>query len=123
MTLTLNEHSGKYQIRSYQAGIIQINDKTFTQSIILTPQTLITDWPPQTLIELTTTHLTIFSTLRPSILLIGTGSTLQFPRMSLYGELINAGIGVEIMTTSAACRTYNALASENRHVAAALIIK
>ena len=59
----------------------------------------------------------------PEILLIGTGDQLTFPLLEIYGDLINAGIGVEIMDTHAACRTYNALTSENRNVAAALIIR
>ncbi|MFB0916174.1 MAG: MTH938/NDUFAF3 family protein, partial [Burkholderiaceae bacterium] len=36
---------------------------------------------------------------------------------------IAAGIGIETMDTLAACRTYNVLASEDRHVIAALIIE
>jgi uncharacterized protein len=35
--------------------------------------------------------------------------------------LIGAGIGVEVMATPAACRTYNVLLAEGRRVAAALI--
>jgi uncharacterized protein len=60
--------------------------------------------------------------LQPDILLLGTGETLVFPDISLYGELINAGIGVEIMNSHAGARTFNALTSENRHVVAALLM-
>jgi len=51
------------------------------------------------------------------------GITLQFPALETYGDLINHGIGIEIMDTAAACRTYNALTAENRQVAAALILR
>ena len=86
------------------------------------PNQLITDWTPQTFAELSSEHFNIIQQLRPDILLIGCGSTLQFPSPRMYGALINAGIGVEIMDTHAACRTYNALTAENRNVAAALVI-
>lgn len=121
--LTLDENSAKYQIRAYKPGYIQVNEQVLTHSLVVTPDRLIADWPPQSLAELKQEHLDCILTLRPTILLIGTGATLEFPDISLYGHLINQGIGVEIMGTSAASRTYNALTAEGRLVAAALIIK
>ena len=83
---------------------------------------MVTDWPPQTLNELTAAHLEIIISLRPAIFLLGVGSHLTFPSVDIYGELLNQGIGVEIMDTSAACRTYTVLTAEERNVIAALII-
>jgi len=123
MTLILDDNSAHYQIRAYKPGTIKINDQTFTHSIIVTPQQLFDTWPPQKINELEQKHLDIIKNLKPAILLIGTGTSLHFPPLEVYGDLINAGIGVEIMNTSAACHTYNALTSEERNVAAALIIK
>jgi len=120
--LTLDENNAKYQIRGYKPGYIQVNEQIFTHSLVVTANTLIEEWPPQSLAELQKEHLDCILTLRPSILLIGTGATLEFPDISLYGHLINQGIGVEVMDTSAASRTYNALTAEGRLVAAALII-
>jgi uncharacterized protein len=40
----------------------------------------------------------------------------------VYQALIAAGIGVEVMDSSAAARTYNIIAAEGRRVAAALIL-
>lgn len=122
MTLTLDDNAAQYQIRAYQPGMIQVNENTFTRSLIITPHQLIDDWPPQTLHDLTHDHLKVVKTLKPTILLIGTGESLIFPSIDIYGDLINEKIGVEIMDTRAACRTYNALAAENREVVAALII-
>jgi len=121
-TLELDENHAHYQIRSYQPGRIHINDKILTQSLIITPDQLIENWTPQTIQELTENCFTNIIDLHPDILLIGTGSQLEFIPLKLYGELMKLGIGVEIMNTQAACRTYNALASEERNVAAALII-
>ncbi len=123
MPLTLDENSANYQIRSYQPGQIQINDKIYPQSVIVAPRTLIPHWQPDTITELSPEHLTIILTLKPAILLIGTGEKLTFPPIEIYGDLINHGIGVEIMDTRAACRTYNALSAEDRNVVAALLIR
>ena len=123
MSLTLDDNNASYQIRGFTPGLIRVNDQTFTQSLILTPTELITDWPPQTIDELKYEHLAFILEKHPRIFILGTGETLQFPPLEIYGELINRQIGVEIMDTSAACRTYSALTAENRNVAAALIIR
>jgi uncharacterized protein len=123
MSLTLDDNHASYQIRAYKPGFIQINQETYTHSLIVSANNLIDNWAPQTLAELTIEHLRTAAELEPAILLIGTGETLQFPDLEIYGELINAGIGVEVMDTSAACRTYNILTAENRNVVAALIIR
>jgi len=120
--LTLDDNQAKYQIRAFEPGRIQINDIIFTQNLIITPTQLITDWQPTHVFALKKEDFDIFITLRPDILLVGVGSKLIFPPTEQYGHLINAGIGIEFMNTAAACRTYNALSSENRNVAAALIL-
>jgi len=121
-TLDLDPNQSSYQIRAFKPGMIQVNDKIITSSIIITPDELIENWQPQTLQELTVQSLEPVIALKPDILLIGTGSKLIFPPLETYGHLINLGIGVEVMDTSAACRTFNALSAENRRVAAALML-
>lgn len=122
MSLTLDENNATYQIRSYQPGRIQINDRLFHTSVIIAPEKLIEFWRPQKISDLLVSDFSIILTLRPAILLLGTGEKLQFPPISMYGELVNQGIGVEVMDTHAACCTYNALSAEGRDIVAALII-
>lgn len=122
-TLDLDDNRAQYQIRAYKPGLIKINEKTITSSVIISPDSLIENWAPQTIQEFSAASLAPVIAMKPDILLIGTGSTLVFLPVETYGDLINQGIGVEIMDTSAACRTFNALTSENRRVVAALIIK
>ncbi|WP_170472819.1 Mth938-like domain-containing protein [Ruegeria arenilitoris] len=55
------------------------------------------------------------------VLLIGTGAELTHIPADLRHALETAGIGVEIMNSPAACRTYNVLLSEGRRIALALI--
>lgn len=123
MDLKLDANPAHYQIRAYQPGKIQINNTIYAESIIVSPERLIEHWKPQHISQLTREDLTIISELSPAILLIGTGSSLEFPDLSVYGDLINEGIGIEVMDSGAACRTYNALTAENRNVVAAIIIK
>lgn len=55
------------------------------------------------------------------VLLVGTGAEIAHIPPDLRAALEEAGIGVEIMSSPAACRTYNVLLSEGRRVAAALL--
>ncbi len=109
-------------IRAYAPGRISINDRLLSASFILTPTTLIEDWPPQRFEDLTLEHLQMALDLEPEILLIGTGSVLRFPEARIMAEIQQRGIGLEVLDTAAACRTYNVLVSENRSVVAALLM-
>jgi len=122
-SLELDTHSAKYIIRAYQPGCIRVNDQDYHESLIITPEHLTYPWGPKNVAELSSEHLKIFIEIHPEILLIGTGETQSLLPISLYGDLINHGIGVEMMSTRSACYTYNALVAEKRHVAAALIAR
>jgi len=54
-------------------------------------------------------------------LLLGTGARQVFPTAEVRRAFADVGIGLEIMTTGAACRTYNVLLAEGRPVGAALL--
>jgi uncharacterized protein len=123
MLLAQDNPQGKYQIRNYRPGIITINELVYTESLIVTLTTLITPWPPRSVTELTQAHLMPLLEQHPTIVLLGTGSTGQFLSPSLLAPLFNQQIGVEVMDTAAACRTFNVLAAEGRNVAAALLIE
>ncbi len=77
----------------------------------------------QNIDELTADSLSMIAALKPDVVLIGTGSSHIIISAQIFGDLINQGIGVEVMETRAACRTFNALSAENRNVVAALIIR
>lgn len=54
-------------------------------------------------------------------LLFGTGLTLLQPSPALARAFEKVNVGLEVMDTGAACRTYNVLLGEGRAVAAALM--
>jgi uncharacterized protein len=122
MLLTQDTPQGKYQIQNYKPGSITVNDTVYTQSLIVTMSTLITSWPPRCVAELTQDHLLILLEQYPTIILLGTGQSGEFLPAALLAPLFNQQIGVEVMDTAAACRTFNVLAAEGRSVVAALLI-
>jgi uncharacterized protein len=54
-------------------------------------------------------------------LLLGTGAQQEEPPVPVRRAFTEAGMGLEAMSTGAACRTYNILLGEGRAVGAALI--
>lgn len=60
-------------------------------------------------------------TAKIDVLLLGMGAEIQALDPTLRAALEAAGIGVEIMATPPACRTYNVLLGEGRRIAAGLI--
>lgn len=55
------------------------------------------------------------------VILIGTGPEIAQIPASLRGALEDAGVGVEIMASAQACRTFNVLLGEGRRVGLALL--
>ncbi len=55
------------------------------------------------------------------VLFLGMGPEIGHAPSSFRDTLDEAGIGVEAMSSPAACRTYNVLLSEGRRIAVALI--
>ncbi len=122
MKFTMADEGDNYLIRSYGAGEVIINEYRHTRSVIVTPKQIIGDWPPQTFAELAPEHFSTLATLNPQLVILGTGANQQFPDPALYASLLERGVGVEVMATPSACRTYNILVTEGRKVAAALLL-
>jgi uncharacterized protein len=109
-------------IRAYAAGRITINDEIICSSVIVTPERIIRDWLPASFGELEPRHMARLQELQPEVIVLGTGIRLCFPGAEFTADLLSRGIGVEIMDTNAACRTYNILLSDDRRVVAALLM-
>ena len=122
MRFSLDSDLNHYSITSYGPDWVRVGEHEFRRSLIVTPERLVTDWPPQTFGNLVEAHFEVIAGLEPEIVLLGTGSRQRFPRWPLIGSLLARGVGVEIMDTAAACRTYNIIMLEGRRVAAALLL-
>ena len=55
------------------------------------------------------------------VLFVGMGAEIAHLPSDLRARLEGAGLGVEVMNSPAACRTYNVLLSEGRRVALAVL--
>jgi len=109
-------------IRACKPGEIQIKATIYTQSLVVAANALREDWPLSDIAALEESHIELILEQEPELILLGTGNRLVFPSPENLRCLIESGIGYEIMDTAAACRTYNVLVAEDRHVVAGLII-
>jgi Uncharacterized conserved protein len=109
-------------VRGYGPGQLRIGETTHTTGVILTATTVIGPWRPATAEDIGADDLAPLLDLEPEIVLLGTGQRQHFPDPEVLRALYARRIGVEVMDTSAACRTFNLLVAEGRPVAAALIV-
>lgn len=108
-------------IQSWDQGRIRIQGQEYRQSILLGPDGL-KPWPITSFTDINAEALA--SLLYPEIelVLLGTGQRQQFLPVPLQAPFIQRGLGVEVMTSAAACRTWNVLLAEGRRLAAGIIL-
>lgn len=102
---------------------VSVNGHRHEQPLVVMAGQLRTDWGAETFDSLNEEHFNYFLALKPQVVLLGTGNQQRFAHPQLYRSLTEAGIGVECMNTAAACRTYNILIAEDRHVIAAILMR
>lgn len=122
MKLHLANAAGMNLFTGYGKSYVEINRQRYENSLIVLPGKIVKDWEIASFEHLATAHFEFLASLAPEIVLLGTGTRLRFPAPALTRSLVTAQIGLEIMDTAAACRTYNILATEGRKVAAALLL-
>ena len=122
MKFHLEQSGGRNAFTGYGEGYVAVNGQRHQASLVVGAERLITDWPARSVEALAADHLAAIVEMAPDIVLLGTGSRLQFPEAARLAPLYKAGIGVEVMDTPAACRTYNILMGEGRSVVAALVV-
>ena len=116
------ELSAKLVIRRVSEHSILVNDEEYSVSIALTPDTLLGTWEAAPIARLEEAHFGAVLDTSPEIVLLGTGPTCLFPPRELTFAFARKGIGLEVMDTAAAARTFNVLATEGRRVAAVLYL-
>jgi uncharacterized protein len=88
----------------------------------LTPEAIATGWVPSGFDGLAEADFAHLLSYKPEVVLFGAGSAIRFPHPRLTRALTDARVGLEVMDTPAACRTFNILAAEGRVVVAALLL-
>lgn len=122
MKIEREQAEGRNTFTGYGAGYVEINRARYHASLVVSGEEVITDWPAASLETLSADHFAAIVALAPEIVLLGTGATFRFPEQATLAPLYRAGIGVEVMDTPAACRTFNILQGEGRKVVAAVVV-
>jgi uncharacterized protein len=119
----LSNNSNLNVFTAHGTDYVQVNDQRFEQPVIVTPVQVLSDWSARSFDTLTEADFGHFLVLQPEVLLLGTGSQHRFAHPQLYRALTAAGIGVEFMSTPAACRTFNILSAEDRKVVVGILFE
>jgi uncharacterized protein len=102
---------------------IDINGVAYAASVVVAPEGPVQQWPVAAVEELTSLHFEQLSQSRPELVVLGTGIKQRFVHPQLAAVLATRRIGLEMMDTPAACRTYNVLMAEGRKVIGAFILQ
>jgi uncharacterized protein len=106
-------------VTAYGPGYIEINGARHTGNLILLPAS-VQHWNVAGFECLRPEDFDPVLSLKPELVLLGTGLRQRLAPPRLTASLARAGIALEAMDTKAACRTYNILVSDGRQVAGAL---
>ncbi len=120
MQLT-RESADVHVIHVWESGRMRVGNRWLTGHVIVAPDRIVPDWNVGDASRIAYEHLAPAIDLEPEIILLGTGAEAAIPDVGLIASLAKLSIGLEIMSTPAACRTYNVLVSEQRRVVAALL--
>lgn len=122
LKLHLNSPEGRYHFSGYGEDHVLVNGERLALGLVVSPTLLEREvFRGLAFEQLKIKHFEWLSRQGAEIVLLGTGTRLRFPPPSLTRPLIEAGIGLEVMDTGAACRTYNLLAAEGRKVLALIL--
>lgn len=121
MEFNLEVPQDQFFVRSVSEKGIRVHQDYFSQPFILSGQRIIPDWGISSVEDINEENLQALFELKPEVVLIGTGNTQVFLPPTTQIHFFRRGIGFEVMTTDAACRTFNVLISEGRQVVAALL--
>jgi uncharacterized protein len=110
-------------IDAYGGGGFRFAEMSHRGSLLILPDGVY-GWPPAAFDELTPESFAriLGQSKEIDFLLLGTGAQRLTPPPEISHAFLAAGIGLEIMDTGAACRTFNVLLQESRAVAAALLV-
>ncbi len=118
--MRINEVSltGRLPVDSYGPGGFRIDGAWHAGSVVLSPGGVHSFELP---IDLDTLAPLVAQADGLDVVLIGQGAEIAPLPAPLRAALEQAGIGVDVMSTASACRTYNMLLAEDRLVAAVLV--
>jgi uncharacterized protein len=121
MKLHSDSNDTSLRITAYDTQSVTVGEQQLSSNFIITTQALFIEVPRIEIQQLSWQALHQLHDLELDVLLVGTGANQQFPTGHFYAELSRERIGLEAMSSAAACRTFNILAGEDRRVAALIM--
>lgn len=115
--MRLNEvvYTDAKPVDGYGPGFFRIGGVVYEGSVLVLPNG-IAPWggytDPQPLLD---------AAAEVDVVFIGTGAEIAHIPADLRETLEGAGVGIDVMASASACRTYNVLLSEGRRVGLALL--
>ena len=111
MRLTEISFTEARPIDGYGPGFFRVGGQVMRGAVLVSP------WSSQGWGGLQDTAALLALADRIDVLFVGTGAEIAHVPADFRSTLEKAGIGVEVMNSPAACRTYNVLLSEGRLIA------
>jgi uncharacterized protein len=122
MQLNLERPDYAWFLRGAEGDHALVNERVLRSSFVVSPDTLLEDWPVTDAAALDVAQLEPILAMRPELVLLGTGGRQVFPPPAILAAFLTRGLGIEVMTNAAAARTYSVLAGEGRRVVAGFVI-
>lgn len=110
-------------LTAHGPGWVAVNNERIENSVVVGSRGERFAWDCSRFEQLGAEHFAQLAFLGAELIIFGSGARIRFPRPAWLQPLMARRTGVETMDTGAACRTYNILAGEGRHVVAALLIE
>jgi uncharacterized protein len=123
MALQLDTPSGGNHIHRIEPGCVWVNGQAWRESLLVPWDGEVRPWGVARFETLQARDFEALLDYRPELVLFASGTRLRFAPPALLRPLMAAGVGLDSMDLSAACRTFAVLASEGRRVLAALLVE
>lgn len=121
MEFNLEVPQNQFFIRSVSEEGIRVDQQLFRRPFIISGQRIVPEWMVNSVDDINELSLQAVFEFEPEVILIGTGARQIFLPPATQIHFFRRNFGFEVMATDAACRTFNVLAAEGRHVVAALL--
>jgi uncharacterized protein len=122
MRFTQDSTAAVHLIRAYAAGELRIANDIYRETVIVSASQVAVVSEIRDVNALAGFDPSLILALDPELVLLGTGQRQVFPAAAFRAQFLKAGIGLEVMDTGAACRTFNVLVAEQRRVVALLML-
>lgn len=121
MQLTEHHNEAQLFVRKADAHSVQVIDRVVTTSFVLSADAAV-EFPAHEVSEIDQIAIDKILSLKPEVVLLGTGARAVFPSQAVLGAFLKRGIGLETMDNAAAARTFNVLIGEGRKAVAVFLL-